>query len=48
MEKNHGSRDFIKESELWSFGQLLNPEFKSKIVMQNPTGGGTFNAETSS
>ncbi len=38
------NRDFIKESELRSSGQLLNPAFKGKIVMQNPTAGGTLNA----
>lgn len=38
------NRDFIKESELKSSEQLLDPKFKGKIVMQTPTGGSTFAA----
>ncbi len=38
------NRDIIKESELKSSEQLLDPKFKGKIVMQNPASGGTFQA----
>ena len=38
------NRDFIKESELKSSGQLLDQKFKGKIVMQNPVSGATFSA----
>ncbi len=38
------NRDFIKESELKSSAQLLDPKFKGKIVMQNPVSGATFSA----
>ncbi len=36
------NRDFIKESELKSSSQLLDPRFKGKIVIQTPTGGASF------
>lgn len=35
------NRDFIKESDLKSSAQLLDPKFKGKIVIQTPTGGAT-------
>lgn len=38
------NRDFISESELSSSEQLLDPQFKGKIVIQNPTGGVSFQA----
>ena len=38
------NRDFIKETELKSSQQLLDPMFKGKIVMQTPTAGATFTA----
>ncbi len=38
------NRDFIKESDLNSTAQLLDPKFKGKIVMLTPTGGSTRNA----
>lgn len=40
------NRDFIKESELKSSGQLLDPRFKGKLVLQTPTGGATFSSLT--
>lgn len=36
------NRDFIKESEIKSSSQLLDPKFKGKIVIQTPTGGASF------
>ncbi len=36
------NRDFIKESEITSSAQLLEPKFKGKIVIQTPTGGASF------
>ncbi len=38
------NRDFIKESEITSSEQLLDPKFKGKIVMQNPTAGASYTA----
>lgn len=38
------NRDFIKESDIKSSSQLLDPKFKGKIVMQNPTAGASFSA----
>jgi len=36
------NRDFIKEAEIASSSQLLDPKFKGKIVIQTPTGGVSF------
>ena len=38
------NRDFIKESEIKSSEQLLDPKFRGKIVMQNPTAGASYTA----
>ncbi len=38
------NRDFIKEAELRSSEQLLNPKFRGRIVMQTPAGGATFSS----
>lgn len=38
------NRDFIKESEIRSSEQILDPKFKGKIIMQTPTGGVSFAA----
>ncbi len=38
------NRDFIKEAELKSSGQLLDPKFKGKIVIETPTAGASFSA----
>jgi iron(III) transport system substrate-binding protein len=35
------NRDFIKETDLKSSAQLVNPKFKGKIVILNPAGGST-------
>src|SRR3972149_1099032 len=37
----HVNRDFIKESDLKSSAQLLDPKFRGKIVILTPTGGST-------
>ena len=38
------NRDVIKESELKSSAQLLDPKFKGKIVILTPTGGASQNS----
>lgn len=38
------NRDFITEAELRSSGQLLDPKFKGKIVLETPVKGASFNA----
>ncbi len=38
------NRDFIKEGDLKSPAQLLDPKFRGKIVIQTPTGGASFQA----
>jgi len=38
------NRDFINETELKSSGQLLDPKFRGRIVIQTPTGGASFQA----
>jgi len=37
----HVNRDFIKEVDLKSSAQLLDPKFRGKIVILTPTGGST-------
>ncbi len=38
------NHDFIKESELKSSRQLIDPKYRGKIVIQPPTSGATFSA----
>ena len=38
------NRDFIKESDLKSTAQLLDPKFKGKIVILTPTAGSSANS----
>ena len=37
----YANRDFIKESDLKSTAQLVDPKFRGKIVILTPTGGAT-------